>query len=88
MEVGFFFKDFIYLFDREIARERGNTAGEWEKKKQAPSGEARCETRSRNVEITHRAVGRRLTTVLTWRSMEVVFNLDHFYLSEVLSAQD
>ena len=48
----FFFKDFIYLFYREIARERGNAAGEWEKKKQAPSGEARCETRSRNAGIT------------------------------------
>ena len=35
----FFFKDFIYLFDRETARERGNTAGEWERKKQAPRAE-------------------------------------------------
>ena len=41
-DVGFFFKDFIYLFGRErktIAR-KGTQAGEWERKKQASGGEA------------------------------------------------
>ena len=41
-DVGFFFKDFIYLFERhrQTAR-KGTQAGEWERKKQAPGGEAR-----------------------------------------------
>ena len=40
-DVGFFFKDFIYLRerDRQSAR-KGTQAGEWERKKQAPSREA------------------------------------------------
>ena len=41
-DVGFFFKDFIYLFERERQSARkGTQAGERERKKQAPSGEAR-----------------------------------------------
>ena len=39
----FFFKDFIYLFDRVIRdsqREREHKQGEWERKKQAHSGGA------------------------------------------------
>ena len=41
-DVGFFFKDFIYLFDRDrdSQREREHKQGEWERKKQAPSGGA------------------------------------------------
>ena len=39
-DVGFFFKDFIYLRerDRQSAR-KGTQAGKWERKKQAPGGE-------------------------------------------------
>ena len=53
-EIDFFFflRFYFYLCDRETARERGNTAGEWEKKKQAPSGGARCGTQSWNAGIT------------------------------------
>ena len=32
-----FFKDFIYLFDRDRQREGEHKQGEWERKKQAPS---------------------------------------------------
>ena len=39
-DVGFFFKDFIYVAESQPARE-GTQAGEWERKKQAPGGEAR-----------------------------------------------
>ena len=42
-DVGFFLKDFIYLFERERDRQsarKGTQAGEWERKKQVPSGEA------------------------------------------------
>ena len=42
-DVGFFFEDFIYLFERDRDRQsarKGNQAGEWERKKQAPRGEA------------------------------------------------
>ena len=37
-----YFKDFIYLFDpeRDSQREREHKQGEWERKKQAPSGGA------------------------------------------------
>ena len=34
----FFFKDFIYLFDRDSQQEREHKQGEWERKKQALSG--------------------------------------------------
>ena len=36
----FIFKDFIYSTEIETASERGNKQGEWERKKQAPSGGA------------------------------------------------
>ena len=36
----YFFKDFIYLFDRDSQQEREHKQGEWERKKQAPSGGA------------------------------------------------
>ena len=38
----FYFKDFIFLFDpeRDNQREREHKQGEWERKKQAPSGGA------------------------------------------------
>ena len=36
-EVGFFFKDFIYLCGRDSQREWEHKQGEWERKKQAPS---------------------------------------------------
>ena len=41
-DVGFLLKEFIYLFEaeRETAR-KGTQAEEWERKKQAPGGEAR-----------------------------------------------
>ena len=36
-----FLKDFLfYLFDRDSQREREHKQGEWERKKQAPSGGA------------------------------------------------
>ena len=39
--VGFFFKDFIYLFERDRQTGRkGTQAGDWERRKQAPSREA------------------------------------------------
>ena len=52
--ISFFFKDFIYLFDgeRESQREREHRHGEWERKKQAPSGGARCGARSQDSQIT------------------------------------
>ena len=39
VEEFFFFKDFIYSFDRDrdSQREREHKQGEWERKKQAPS---------------------------------------------------
>ena len=43
-DVGFFLKDFIYLFERERDRQsarKGTQAEEWERKKQVPGGEAR-----------------------------------------------
>ena len=51
---GFFFKDFIYLFDRDrdSQREREHKQGEWERKKQAHSGGARCGAQSHNAGIT------------------------------------
>ena len=36
----FFFKDFIYLFDRDSQREMEHKQGEGERKKQASSGGA------------------------------------------------
>ena len=65
--VWFFLKIFICLCDRETASERGNTAGEWERKKQAPSKGAQCGTRSRNAGITPWAEGRCLMTALPRR---------------------
>ena len=38
-DVGFFFKEFIYLCGREPTSERGNTSREWESKMQAPREE-------------------------------------------------
>ena len=35
-----FFKDFIYLLDRDSQQEREHKQGEWERKKRAPNGEA------------------------------------------------
>ena len=59
----YFFKDFIYLFDkRDSQREREHKQREWERKKQAPSGRAWRGVRSQNVGITPWAKGRRLTT--------------------------
>ena len=50
----FFFKDFIYLFDREThsQREQEHKQGEWERKKQAPSRGAQCGAQSQNAGIT------------------------------------
>ena len=59
----FFFLRF-YLFMWQTASERGNRAGEWERKKQAPSRGARCGIRSRNAGIRAWAKGRRLMTAL------------------------
>ena len=36
----FFKKIFINLFDRDSQQEREHKQGEWERKKQAPNGEA------------------------------------------------
>ena len=41
-DVGFFLKEFIYLFERERQSARkGTQAEEWERKKQASGGEVR-----------------------------------------------
>ena len=73
--MNFFFKDFIYLFDRDrdSQREREHKQGEWERKKQAHSGGAWCGARSQNAGITPWAKGRRLTAVPPRRPNSVHF---------------
>ena len=71
-----FFKDFIYLFDRDRDSqwEREHKQGEWERKKQALSGGAWCGARTHNAGITPWAEGRRLTAVPPRRPQNLSFD--------------
>ena len=76
----FFFKIlFIYVTERQPARE-GTQQGEWERKKQAPSGGARCGTRSRIPERRDHALSRRqtLNACATQAPQENHFNIMNF----------